>query len=391
MTNKKGHIDWLIVLPVFALMLFSLAFVYSASATISELKYGGESALFWNHSFRVLMAMIVLIIFSVVDYHVWQKLSKIIIILSVALLFVVLFAGSTSKGATRWLDIGPIHIQPSEFAKFALVIHFATLLVYKKDKIKDFKEGFLPFLIWLGSICILIAMQPNFSTMMIIFMIGFLMMFVGNTNILHLFATFLAGLVAAGIYAVSAEYRLKRFLSYIGSDSAVESSDYQLNQALIALGNGGLFGVGAGQSKQSRMFLPESYGDFIFSVIGEEYGFIGLFMILVIFGIIFWRGFIIAKNAPDDFGYFLALGIVITFAVYVIVNAGVNTGLLPTTGVPMPFLSYGGTAVIIYAAAMGTLLNISAQAGIYPRTEFHNKNYNDIEDKTSEENDNNIL
>lgn len=390
MSFKKGHIDWLVLLPVVGLMLFSLAFVYSASATISEQKFGGEAALFWNHSIRVLAALIIMILFAVLDYHYWQKLSKFLIITSVVALAIVLVAGSTSKGATRWLDLGIIRIQPSEFAKFALIIHFSSLLVDKREKIKDFKEGFLPFLVWLGAICLLIAMQPNFSTMAIIFLIGMAMLFIGNTNLFHLIGTFIAGGFAASIYAVSAEYRMKRFMAFFGSSDASVSKDvqYQLNQALIALGNGGFSGVGAGQSGQSQMFLPESYGDFIFSIIGEEFGFIGLIGIIIAFSLIFWRGFIIAKNAPDNFGYFLAIGIVITFAVYVFVNAGVNTGLLPTTGVPMPFLSYGGTAVMIYAAAIGTLLNISAQAGIYPRepkVEPYQTNFIDNLDTQDEE------
>jgi cell division protein FtsW len=138
---------------------------------------------------------------------------------------------------------------------------------------------------------------------------------------------------------------------------------------LIALGNGGIFGLGPGQSRQSDLFLPESYGDFIFSVIGEEYGFIGVILIIAAFVLILWRGIIIAKNAPDFFGYFLATGIILTLAIFAFVNAGVNCGLLPTTGLPMPFISYGGTAVIFHAAAVGILLNISKHAGVYPKDE----------------------
>ncbi|MFW5702035.1 MAG: FtsW/RodA/SpoVE family cell cycle protein, partial [Bacteroidota bacterium] len=159
-------------------------------------------------------------------------------------------------------------------------------------------------------------------------------------------------------------------MAYLGMDPNTidpESVNYQLRQALIALGNGGLFGTGPGQSRQSNLFLPESYGDFIFSIIGEEYGFIGVLLVIATFVLVFWRGMMVARRAPDDFGYFLAVGILITFAIYVFVNAGVNVGLLPTTGLPMPFVSYGGSAVLIYAMAVGVLLNISAQSGIYPR------------------------
>jgi cell division protein FtsW len=213
---------------------------------------------------------------------------------------------------------------------------------------------------------VFVALQPNFSNMFLIFLIGMIMLFVGNANLLHLMAVGLAGIVSAGIFAVSADYRLARLLSYFGiGEAAPNVAGYQLNQALIALGNGGLYGLGAGQSKQSYGFLPESYGDFIFSVIGEEYGFIGLLIIFIAFGIIFYRGMRIAKNAPDLFGYFLSIGIIIVIALYLFTHTAVNIGLFPTTGVPLPFISYGGTAVIVYSAAIGILLNISSQTNIF--------------------------
>jgi len=201
-------------------------------------------------------------------------------------------------------------------------------------------------------------------------------MFIGNTNLIHLGGLLVTGLIGGLTYMISAEYRLNRLKAFfgIGDSPTHESVNYQLNQALIALGNGGLFGLGTGQSRQSQHFLPESYGDFIFSIIGEEYGFFGLILVLGVFVILFWRGMLIARKAPDNFGYFLAIGILLTFAIYVFVNAGVNCGLLPTTGVPMPFVSYGGTAVFFYSAAIGILLNISAQAGINPRIEFAQDN-----------------
>ncbi|MFP4369038.1 MAG: putative lipid II flippase FtsW [Candidatus Kapaibacterium sp.] len=367
-SKRNGHIDWFILLPVAGLMFFSLAFVYSASATIAEMRFGMAEKLFWNHALRVFIGLLIMIGFAKIDYHFWQKISKPLIIFSILLLVFVLAGGSTIKGASRWINLGPISFQPSELAKFALVIHFAALFAIKRDVIKDLEKGFLPLILWTILICGLIALQPNFSNMMVIFIISLLMMFIGNTNLIHLGAASLAGLTAAGIYAVSAPYRMNRFLAFFGSDNGavdIENVSYQLNQSLIALGNGGLLGVGPGQNRQSHLFLPESYGDFIFAIIGEEYGFIGVFFILAVFVFILWRGLLIAKRAPDDFGYFLAAGIIITFAVYVFVNAGVNTGLLPTTGVPMPFISYGGTAVFIYAAAIGILLNISSHTDLY--------------------------
>lgn len=369
MKKNIGHIDWMILIPVVGIMLLSIAFVYSASASIAEVKFGSADRLFFNHSIRIIASLILIIIFAKIDYHVWKRVGKIGMFVAIALLAVVLFVGAETKGAARWINLGFLTFQPSEFAKFALVLHFAVLLTDKQDYIKDFKKGFLPFMIWIAVVCGLIALQPNFSTMIVIFLIAISMMFIGNTNLLHLGATAGVGIIGAGIYAISAQYRMNRIKAFLGmgEGDSFETATYQLNQALIALGNGGPTGVGPGQSRQSHLFLPESYGDFIFSIIGEEYGFIGLFILIAAFALIFWRGMIIARNAPDNFGYFLAIGIIITFAIFVFVNAGVNTGILPTTGVPMPFISYGGTAVLFYGGAIGILLNISAQAGIYPK------------------------
>ncbi len=371
-----GYIDWIILIPIIALMLFSLSLVYSASASIAEVKFGDAEKLFFNHSIRVFLGIVIIFIFAKIDYHFWAKISIYLITIGILLLVTVLFGGSAIKGASRWISLGPLSFQPSEFAKFAMVIHFANLLNKKQKYIKNFEKGFAPFIMWTLVICILIALQPNFSTMTVIFIIAITMMFIGNTNLLHLGGLLSSGFVVGLIYMVSAEYRLNRLKAFIGmGDSPVhETVNYQLNQALIALGNGGFWGIGTGQSRQSQHFLPESYGDFIFSIVGEEYGFIGLILLLSIFIIMFWRGMIIAKKAPDNLGYFLAVGILMTFAVYVFVNAGVNVGLLPTTGVPMPFVSYGGTAVLFYSAAIGILLNISAQAGINPKNQSNESN-----------------
>ena len=367
MKKQIGHIDWFIFLPVVGLLLFSIVFIYSASASYSAEKFGSVDYLFINHTIRVALSLLVIVIFSKIDYHIYQTFAKPIILFSILLLILVLIFGDELKGARRWISLGFFTVQPVEIAKFAIVIYFSALLVKKQSVIKNFQEGFLPFIFWIIIICVLIALQPNFSNMFLVFILAMTMLFVGNTNLLHLFATAFVGAVAAGVYAVAAPYRMARILAYFGiGDSTPTVAKYQLQQALIALGNGGFIGAGPGQSKQSHLFLPESYGDFIFSIIGEEYGFIGLLLIFAAFGIIFFRGMLIAKKAPDQFGYFLSIGIVLTLAIYLFTNAAVNTGLLPTTGVPLPFLSYGGTAVIIYSAVIGILLNISTQANVYP-------------------------
>jgi cell division protein FtsW len=371
MSANQGRIDWYILTSVILLMLFSIAFVYSASYAFAEAKFGSEEKLFISHLVRVALGIITLLVFSKIDYHVWMRISKFLLIIAVFLLIAVLLVGLQKKGSARWLDLGFISFQPSEFAKFALVIHLASLLHRKQAIIKDFKEGLLPLLIWTVGVCFLIILQPDNSTAMVIFAIAIAMIFIGNANLLHLGAiagglSFLGILYAFFVSGYPLE-RLKAFFGMSDTTAELERLGYQLKQSLIALGNGGFFGVGPGQSKQSNLFLPESYGDFIYSIIGEEYGFIGAVFIILVFILIFWRGMIISKHAPDTFGYFLAIGIIITFSLYAFINAGVNCGLLPTTGLPMPFVSYGGTAILFHAAAIGILLNISAQAGVYPK------------------------
>ncbi|MBI5325975.1 MAG: FtsW/RodA/SpoVE family cell cycle protein, partial [Ignavibacteriae bacterium] len=349
---------------------FSLAFVYSASAPFAEHKFGSKETLFLSHSVRIGLGLLALLLFSRIDYHFIAKLSKIFLICSIGLLVFVLFGGEEVKGASRWVNLGFFRFQPSELAKFALILHLAVLLTKKQEYIKDFKQGMLPLLIWSGIVTFLILLQPNHSTAFIILVISISMMFIGNVNLFHLGGLSIVGFAILTAYAIVAKYPIQRVSAFLGiskSSEVIEVFNYQLQQSLIALGNGGIIGLGPGQSRQSALFLPESYGDFIFSVIGEEYGYIGAAIIIIVFLIILWRGMIVAKNAPDILGYFLSCGIIITLSIYALVNACVNCGLLPTTGLPMPFISYGGTAVIFHGAAVGVLLNISAQAGVYPK------------------------
>jgi cell division protein FtsW len=366
--EKKGHIDWILMLSVIALMVFSVAFVYSASSTIAEIKFGSAEKLFMRHLFMVVISICVMLFTSQVDYKWFSKHSTKFLLFAIFMLILVLFMGTSSHGASRWLILGPVSFQPTEIAKFTLIFHFAKLLANKQNRMESFQIGFLPFLLWISIISVLIALQPNFSNMILIFGISMFMMFIGNVRASYLFGLSGVGAVVAIIYALSAQYRLNRLYAFFGvgePNSAIENVSYQLNQSLISIGNGGILGVGAGQSRQSHMFLPESYGDFIFAIIGEEFGYVGLMTIIILFALIFYRGIIIAKNTNDKFGYYLTVGIIITFGTYAFINAGVNTGLLPTTGVPMPFISYGGSALIIYAGAMGVLLNISSKAGVY--------------------------
>ncbi|MBL8005159.1 MAG: putative lipid II flippase FtsW [Candidatus Kapabacteria bacterium] len=365
-----GRIDWFILVAIVGLMSFSVAFVYSASSSFSAVKFGSSESLFWKHSVRIVIGVILIFVFARIDYRVYQKIAKPLLLVAIFLLIAVLFVGPMIKGARRWIHIGAITFQPSEYAKFALIIFLAAYMSTYKEQIQKFKDRFLPMLLWIGAVCGLIVLQPNMSTASVIFLIAMTLLFVGGTNPLHLGAVLAVGIVGGGGYALTAQYRLKRILAYLGmgeENKVSEAISYQLDQALIAFANGGFWGVGAGQSRQREWFLPESYGDFIFSVVGEEYGFFGVLIILSAFMLVVWRGTIIAGRAPDKFGFLLASGITYTLGFYAFINAGVTCGLLPTTGLPMPFISYGGTSVFFSAAAVGILLNISAHSGIYKR------------------------
>lgn len=365
----RGHNDWFILLSVLGIMFFSIAFVYSASSGFADEKTGSSETFFWSHAIRVLAGIAVMLVLSRIDYHWLERWSKPLLVIALGMLLYVLFEGTKMKGATRWLSLGPISFQPSEFAKFALIMHLGVMLADKRSYINDFKFSFLPMMLWVVVTCALVALQPNLSTTAVIFMIAMGTLFIGRANLLQLGAVLVCGLVAVAGYAVSAEYRMRRILSYIsmhsGETDTFSEANYQLNQGLLAFGSGGIMGVGPGQSRQ-RMFVPEPFGDFIYSIIGEEYGFIGTLIILGVFALIIWRGMLVARQAPDDLGRNVAAGVTLVIGAYAAINACVTTGLLPTTGLPMPFISYGGSSVLFTAAAMGVLLNISQHANVMP-------------------------
>lgn len=373
MKQRTGHIDLYIFLSVLAIMLFSVGVVYSASVSISGMRHDGDyNYLFRNHSIRVIMGVAALFVGMFVNYHFYSHISKIVLVAALALLAYTLVGGTVVKGAQRWVSFGPVNFQPSEFAKFALIIHLAVLLAAKQRYIARFRDGFLPLLIWIAAVVGLVFLQPNFSTGAIILGISFMLLFVGRVRIQHLVGIGLAGLPVLLVYAVSASYRWNRIASHFSGEGGVgDAGNYQVEQAIIGLGSGGIFGVGMGMSKQRELYLPESYTDFIFAIVGEEYGFIGAALLIILFAVIMIRGMKIAKRATDDLGRFLAVGITCTVTVYAIVNAMVTTGLLPTTGLPMPLMSYGGTTILFTAYALGILINISMYTRIRPREIVH--------------------
>jgi cell division protein FtsW len=350
-------------------MVLSLGVVYSASSTWALDRLGESGKVLGSHAIKVLLGFGAIFVFMQIDYHKYKKLTKPALIVSIVLLLVTLVLGGRFKGATRWLFIGGFGLQPSDFAKFALVFHLSVLMAAKGEMVKDFRKGFLPMLIWIGAVTVLVLAQPNFSMGAMIFAISLVMLFIGRARVSHIALTLGALVPLLILYMVSAEYRMQRIMSYMGmgEGEGMQKARHQLTQAIIGFGNGGIFGLGPGGSHQRDHFLPESYGDFVFSIVGEEYGLIGTLFFILLFLLIFLRGMKIAMHARDELGRLLAMGITATITLYALINAGVTLGILPTTGLPMPFVSYGGTAMLITCAAVGVLLNISTQTDLHPR------------------------
>lgn len=366
--TRRNHIDLVTLLGVVTLMVLSLGVVYSASSSWAVLKGAESERMLTMHALKVLAAFGCLFAAMHIDYHRYRRYTKVVLLGAVALLGVTLIMGAAVKGATRWLSLGGFGFQPSELAKVALLFHLCVLMADRKDRIQDLKTGFLPMMVWVGAVTTLVMAQPNFSTGVLLFGISLLVMFAGRVRIAHIGLVIGALVPLLVVFMLSAEYRMRRILSYLGgAEGASTQGSYQLTQGLIGFGSGGVFGLGPGNSRQRELFLPQSYDDFIFPIIGEEYGLIGTLFIVTVFLVIMLRGMRIAKHAPDDLGRLLATGITLMITLLALVNAAVTLGILPTTGQPMPFVSYGGSSMIFSAFAVGVLLNISSQTDLHPR------------------------
>jgi cell division protein FtsW len=367
---QKNHIDLITFLAALFLMVMSVGIVYSASSTYALERWGESGKLLGSHAAKVIAGFLVMFVAMQVDYHLLKKISKPLLLLIVVLLLATRALGGEVNGAARWLRFGGFGLQPSEFARIALVTHIATLLAARGDGVRDLKTGYIPLMIWIVGVTGLVLVQPAFSTGSMLFLVSMIMLFLGGARLSHLGLT-LSGLVPVLLlYMVSAEYRMQRVMDFLRSivgEGGMTKINHQVFQGLIGFANGGLFGLGPGNSRQRELYLPESYGDFVYSVVGEEYGLIGAVAVLTLFLVILLRGLKIARHARDDFGRYLALGITCSIALYGIVNAGVTLGVLPTTGLPMPFISYGGSSMIVSSLMVGVLLNVSAQTDLHPR------------------------
>lgn len=341
------------------LICIGLVIVLTASSTISAIKFSDSLHLFNSHLIRVLIAFVALTVFSFIPYEIYKSISKPLLLISVVLLVFTLLFAPDIKGAGRWLSIGGITFQPADIAKLVLIIHLAAMLERKSDYLDDFNNAFMPMFIWVMITSGLILIQPNISNGLLIITIALTIMFVGGVKFKHIFLSSLAMVLSGGAIAMIFSHSRQRISSFVNSIINGGDMNTQVRQALVSLGSGGLFGVGIGNSQQNNLFLPEAYGDFIFAILGEQLGFIGSATVIFFYLVLFISGILIAKKAQDKFGQLLAFGITFSIAIYAFVNIAVATGTFPTTGLPLPFISYGGTSIIFLSMGVGILINIA--------------------------------
>jgi len=349
-------------------MIFGSIIVFSASAPYSAHKYSNFYSMFKLHLTKEVLAIVMLFFFSFVPYKYYKKYSKYALVGVIILLVATLLFSVKVKGAARWIDLGFIKFQPSELAKLALLIHLAVLLEKKGDLIKDFKKGYIYSLVWIFATAFLVMIQPKIGTAMIILITGFTLLYVSGAQFKHIFFTLFTVGILAAIVIMIFPYSRERVFTYAGSIMNGGEINDQVRQAKIGLGSGGFWGVGLGGSRQSDLFLPESYGDFIFSILGEETGFMGSIMLLFIYLSVFSLGLIVAKKAETTFGQLLAFGLSLNIIVSAFVNIAVVMGVLPTTGITLPFISFGGTSIILFGVSAGIIINIGRET--YKRKEL---------------------
>ncbi len=361
--NLFSKREMCVIILVLALAGFGCLMVYSASYYSASYRYGNEYFFLFKQLLGVVLGIFALFFFAFVDYHILKKFRYWVLAGSVVLLILVFVPGFgvQSYGANRWVNFLGISIQPSEIAKFALILFLACYLSENHDKIKSFK-GLIPPLAVAGILCVLVIIEPSMSVTMCLAIVTFFMLLVGGITKKHtVIFSCMAG-VAVPMLILTEPYRLKRLFAFLDPWASPQGEGFQLIQSLYSLGNGGWFGVGLFQSRQKYLFLPFAESDFIFSIIGEELGFVGCILLMLVFFLLVYQLFKIGLNAKDRFGCLLACGVGIVIAVQTLLNIAVVTGSIPPTGLPLPFISSGGTSVAVFMAGVGIAISVSRQS-----------------------------
>jgi len=372
--NREIPYDRGLIMTVLALLGFGLIMVFSASTVVSAEVYGSQTSIFTRQLLFVVIGLVGLMVSMKIDYHFYEQGRVIYPLLLVSLaLLIYLLVAPASGGVQRWIRIGPANFQPSELAKLAVILFTAFYLVTRKEDFHSFKRGLLPYLVVVGAIVLLVLLEPDLGTAASIAFTAIVLLFLGGLRYRYLLGLFLAAIPALYFLVVRVPYRLDRWLAFLYPERDPYGIGYQIRQSLISVGSGGWSGLGYAQGKQKLSFLPEPHTDFIFAVVGEELGLLGCFTVVVLFGLFFWRAARISVRAESPFGTYLGLGIACMIILQAFVNMSMVVSLLPTKGLPLPFVSVGGSSMIMTMTAVGILLNISSHARGHttPRNGIH--------------------
>ena len=359
--NQRKLPDLTLLFIVLLLVFIGLVMVYSASHVWAEYKYDDPFFFVKRQLLFAGVGLIFMTFIAFVRYDIWKRYVKIILILCFLLLLLVLVPGIgiVRGGAQSWIGVGAFSIQPSEFMKLGLILFLAYYLTINHRNITSFGRGFLWPLILILIVFGLIMLQPDFGTGVVLVITSVLMLFISGTRLTYFIYLSVVGLIGFAMLILSAPYRIKRITAYLNPWEDPLGDGFQIIQSLYAIGPGKLMGVGFGNSLQKFFYLPEPQTDFIFAIIGEEFGFIGGTFVILLFLILCWRGILIAVRAADSFGRYIAFGIITMITVQVMINISVVIGLIPVTGITLPFLSYGGSSLTLTLCSIGLLLNIS--------------------------------
>jgi cell division protein FtsW len=359
--KKLDEYDLVIMLMAIALTCFGVVMVYSASSVMAAKRFHDGFFFLKRQGLFALLGLGIMLVVMRVDYHKWKRLAVPALLLCLVLLVLVLIPGIGGKigGSSRWIRLPGFNLQPSEMAKLALIMYMAYSLDKKQDKVKSLTAGFIPYMIVLMFLIGFLVLQPDLGGALTLACVAMVMLFVAGTRLVFILSMLLLALPFL-MFKLSRGYHKGRIDAFLNPWSDPEGKGFQIIQSWLALGTGGVFGQGLGEGKQKLFYLPEAHTDFILSVVGEELGFLGVIVIIGMFFLLVQRAMRIAVAAPDSFGRFLALGIATLFGIEATVNMGVVTGLLPTKGLALPFISYGGSSLLISMFAVGILLNISS-------------------------------
>ena len=351
---KMGQLDFVLFATIMLLVAIGVVMVYSASSYYAAFKYNDPEFFLKKQFLWACIGCVFMFTAVKIDYHIIKKYTGVIMLVTVILLLAV-FAFPSINGAKRWIQLGFASFQPSEIAKYTVVFFMAKSLDRKGEKVKEFLKGVCPYLLVSGFYAGLILVGKNLSIAAVIMIVTMIILFAVGARFMHIFGIGSALVAAVGALTILEPYRMARLMNFTNPFADSQGDGYQLVQSLLALGSGGITGAGIGQSRQKCLYIPEPHTDFIFAIIGEELGLIGCAFIMLLFVIFVWRGIKTAVTAKDMYGTILAIGITSVVAIQAVINIAVVTGSMPVTGVPLPFISYGGSALVFNMFAMGVL------------------------------------